>query len=166
MKKKNDEMEEIYKAHSKTVYRYLLSLSGSEQLAEELTQETFYRAVKNASRFDSSCKVTTWLCAIAKNVFLSELRKRKKTEELCELSAVCPSAEEQVLSGLGEIEFLRFLHKMNEPTREVMHLRLLGNLSFAEIGEIMGIGETNARVTYYRGKEKLRKELSKDERKA
>lgn len=156
-------MEEIYKAHSKTVYRYLLSLTRNEELSEELTQETFFRAVKNIESFDNSCKVTTWLCAIAKNVFLSNLRKAKRTEELTETSALCPSPEEEVLSGIGQLELMRLLHKMNETTREVMYLRLLGDLSFSEIGEVMGITETNARVTYYRGKEKLRKELLKDE---
>lgn len=164
--KQKDEMEKIYLAHSKTVYRYLFSLTRNEELSTELTQETFYRAVKSIDSFDRSCKITTWLCAIAKNVFLSWLQKSKRTEELTEFSAVCPSPEEEVLSGLGRIELMRRLHEMNETTREVMYLRLLGDLSFAEIGAIVGITETNARVTYYRGKEKLRKELLNDERKA
>lgn len=71
-------MDEIYRAHSQTVYRYLLSLTHDADVSEELTQETFYQAVKSIRRFDGSCKITTWLCAIAKNLFAAYRRKSGK----------------------------------------------------------------------------------------
>lgn len=161
-----NDTEAIYREYSKTVYRYILSLTRDESFAEELTQETFYRAVKNIDRFDSSCKISTWLCAIAKNVWLSERRKMGKTEPLTEYSAVCASPENEALSAIWQVELMRILHSMPENVREVMHLRLLGGLSFADIGAVTGMSENCARVTYYRGKEKLKKELMKNEEQA
>lgn len=157
-------MDEVYRRHSQTVYRYLLSLTRDEALAEELTQETFYQAVKGLSRFDEKCKVSTWLCAIAKNVLLSYRRKHPPTEVLDEAGLVGVSTEDQALDKLGQLELLRRLQLIGGEMREVMYLRLLGDLSFKEIGEILGRTENWARVSYYRGKEKLRKDLETDGR--
>lgn len=155
--------DEIYRAHSQTVYRYLLSLTHSEDLAEELTQETFYQAVKSLSRYDGSCKISTWLCSIAKNVLRSYSRKYPPSEELDERVQNNYSIENQVISQIDTLTLMKNLHSMGGDTREVMYLRLLGSLSFREIGEILDKSENWARVTYYRGKEKLRKELDSDE---
>ncbi len=155
-------MEEVYRTHSRTVYRYLLSLTGDPSLSEELTQETFYQAVKSINRFDESCKVSTWLCAIAKNVLLSERRKNPSTVELDESLSISTSLENQVLSKVGQIEILQKMHMIGGDMGEVLYLRLLGDLSFGEIGEILGHTENWARVTYYRGKEKLKKEMDID----
>lgn len=152
-------MEEIYRAHSQTVLRYLLSLTHDSSLAEELTQETFYQAVKSIERFDGKCQMTTWLCAIAKNVLLSERRRHPATQPLDELSAAEDSPETTVLARTSQVELLRQLHLLDGEMREVMYLRLLGELNFRDIGEILGRTENWARVTYYRGKEKLKKEL-------
>lgn len=163
MANKTQDMEKIYREHSQTVYRYLLTLTGNSALAEEYTQETFFRAVKNIDRFDKSCKITTWLCAIAKNVAFSEGRKGKRKKELFEESALYPSPEEEVISGIGRLEILKLLHSLPENVREIMYLRLFGDLSFGEIGAVVGTSENSARVAFYRGKEKLRKELLKNE---
>lgn len=151
-------MDEVYREHSRTVYRYLLSLTRDAGLSEELTQETFFRAVKSADSFDGSCKVSTWLCAIAKNALYNERRKHPQTQQIDELPAAAGSAEDEALAHVQGIELMQRLHMLDAPVREVMYLRLLGGLSFGEIGEILGITENRARVTYYRGKEKLKKE--------
>lgn len=155
-------IEDVYRENSRKVYRYLLSLTHDAGLSEELTQETFYQAVKTLDRFDGSCKVSTWLCAIAKNLLLSERRKHPATEELSESVAAVPSPEDETLAKAGRVGLLRKMHLLDDEKREVMHLRLLGNLSFHEIGEVLGRTENWARVTYYRGKEKLKKELESD----
>lgn len=155
-------MEEVYRTHSRTVYRYLLSLTGDSSLSEELTQETFYQAIKGVERFDGSCKVSTWLCAIAKNILLSERRKHPLTEELNESLAAVATPEDEALIKIGQVELLQKMHLLGGDIREVLYLRLLGDLSFAEIGEILGRTENWARVTYYRGKEKLKKEINAD----
>ena len=138
-------MEDVYREHSHMVYQYLLSLSHDADLAEELTQETFYQAIRRIDYFNAESKVSTWLCGIAKNLFYAYLRKHPPTEILDENSTLCKSAESEVMSSLDKI-----------------HLRLYGNLSYAEIGEIMGKSENWARVTFYRAKEQLRKELQND----
>ena len=154
-------MDEIYQQYAKTVYRFLLAKTGSRQLAEELTQETFYQAVRSIDRFDGSCEITTFLFGIAKNVCYNACRKGKKAAvplEETEPMAV-PSAETDVLARMGREEILSAIHRMGEPGREVLYLRLLGSLSFAEIGSILGRTENWARVTYYRAKQQLIKEM-------
>lgn len=155
--------EEIYKQHSKTVYKYLLSLTHNEFLSEELTQETFYQAVKNLNRYDGSCKVSTWLCAIAKNSLKVYYRKHPPETEVSEFTEGLPSPESGIIAKDEKLDILKRLHSFDGEQREVMYLRLFGDLSFKEIGEILGRTENWARVTYYRGKEKLKKEIMTDE---
>lgn len=160
-----DSMEQIYKEHAKMVYRYLLSLTHNEDLAEEITQETFYQAVRCAGKYDGSCKISTWLCAIAKNSWLAWMKKNKEiviSDDKIEEDTV-NSAEDMVISDISKVELMRKLHQLKEPLREVIYLRLAGDLSFREIGDIMGMSENWARVNYFRGKEKLLKEVKKDE---
>lgn len=152
-------MDEIYQSYALTVYKYLLSLCHSEDTAEELTQETFYQAIKSIHRFDGSCHISTWLCAIAKNQFMSYRRKHPQMQEIDMSNAVTKSAEEDALAYENRVELLRRLHLCDEPYREILYLRIFGNLSFREIGDILGKTENWARVTFYRGKEKLRKEI-------
>ena len=156
-------IEEVYRQHAQTVFRYLLSLTGDEDLSEELTQETFYQAIRSSGRFDGSCKVTTWLCAIAKNVLLSHRRKHPAAEDLETADLTVPSAEQEASLSLSRVELMKSLHGMPEPYREVLYLRLFGDLSFREIGDVFGNSENWARVTFYRGKEKIRKEVTNDE---
>lgn len=156
-------MDEIYQRYAVTVYKFLLSKTGSEDLSEELTQETFYQAVKSIGRYDESCSVSTWLCAIAKNQLSAYYRKHPKTEALEENIRTVSSAEESVIEAENRVRLLRKLHSCPEPYREVLYLRIFGDLSFREIGEIMAFSENRARVTFYRGKEKLRKELTEND---
>ena len=150
-------MDEIYRQYARTVYKYLLSLTRNADLAEELTQETFYQAIRSSGRYDGSAKVTTWLCGIAKNVLFSWRRKHKETAPLDDPEMTVESAEDEALSSMGKLELIRLLHGLPEPYREVMYLRAFGGLSFKEIGEVSGKTENWARVTFYRGKEKLKK---------
>ncbi len=159
-------IDEIYREYSKTIYRYLLSLTHDTDTSEELTQETFYQAVKSIDRYDGSCKMTTWLCAIAKNSLAVYRRKHRETVDSDELPVAADSAESETLDEVGRVELMRKLHELIGDTREVMYLRLLGNLSFREIGDILSHTENWARVTYYRGREKLKKELESDEKKS
>ena len=89
-------MEDVYREHSHMVYQYLLSLSHDADLAEELTQETFYQAIRRIDYFNAESKVSTWLCGIAKNLFYAYLRKHPPTEILDENSTLCKSAESEV----------------------------------------------------------------------
>lgn len=161
-------MDEIYQKYARTVYGFLMSHTRDADLAEELTQETFYQAIRTSDRFDESCKVSTWLCAIAKNVLLTYRRKHPPAEELNEavltdadqkVASSATSAEAEALDNMGRLELIRLLHELPEPSREVMYLRVFGGLSFAEIGEVHGKSENWARVTFFRAKERLRKDI-------
>lgn len=160
-------IEELYQKHVKTVYGFLLAKTKNADIAEELTQETFYQAIKKLHTFQGNSNVSTWLCAIAKNLWFDTLRKQQKQSDLSDRlskqdgSDACLSAEELFFQNLGHLELLKHLHQMKEPGREVLYLRLIGNLSFAQIGEIMEKSENWARVTYYRSKEKLIKEVQR-----
>lgn len=158
------DLDAAYREHAASVYRFLLAKTGSGELAEDLTQETFYRAVQSADRFDGSSKISTWLIGIAKNVLSNHARKRQSVPVSDEVIDRIPvvSAEEEVLSSLGREEILAAIHRIPEPGREVLYLRLLGTLSYREIGSVLSQSENWARVTYYRAKLLLIKELKSE----
>ena len=160
-----DNMDEIYRRHAQTVYKFLLSLCGDGDLAEELTQETFYQAIRSIDRFDGSCKLSVWLCQIAKHLWYQHLRKQKREAPLPDEppELPIPSAEEGLLEQEGRLELLRKIHALPDPQREVVYLRSFGGLTFREIGDVLGKTENWARVTFYRGKEQLRKGGKSDE---
>lgn len=162
---KLEDLDKLYRQYADTVCRYLLVKTGSAQLAEELTQETFYQAVRTIRRYDGSCQLSTWLIGIAKNVLYTYWQKqRHETVSLEQISEpAVPSPEEDVLRKLGMEEVMAVIHRVPEPGREVLYLRLLGDLSFRQIGAIMGQTENWARVTFFRAKQNVVKELSKDE---
>ena len=144
-------MEEIYRQHAQTVYRYLLAQTRSADLAEELTQETFYQAVRTAGQYRGEGKLTTWLCGIAKNVLRTYQRRHPPEEELDETAAAPDTQDEAFLARESQLELLRKMQTLGSDAREVMYLRIFGALSFRDIGEILSRTENWARVTYYRG---------------
>ena len=151
-------MEELFKENAKLLYTYLYSLCHDESLAEELTQETFYKACLSIERYDNTCKFSTWLCQIGKHTYYQYLEKHKRispSEITEELSVTEISAERQALSRAELLDAFKYLHGLPADMREVIYLRSFGDLSFREIGDIMGKSENWARVTYFRGKNKL-----------
>ena len=155
-------LEEIYEIYSKKVYLFLLSKTNNEHLAEELTQETFFQAVQCIDRFKGNSSILTWLCGIAKNVWLKYLRKHPDTLPL-EDNIPETNGKKEINVQWEQKEILQLIHALNEPVREVMYLRLISNLSFAEIGEIIGKTENWTRVTFFRGKQKIVEEILKNE---
>ena len=157
------EFETLYREYFPRIYAFLYKMTENRDLAEELTQETFFQAVGSIGRYDGSCKISTWLCAIAKNVLYTHLRKQKQApaalDEIPEPST--GSAEESVFGAMDQELLLAAIHRLSEPGREILHLRLLGGLSFRQIGAILGQTETWARVNYYRAKQTLVKEWKK-----
>lgn len=150
------DMDAIYREYAQTVYHFLLSQTRDPNLAEELTQETFYQAIRSIHRFDGSCKLSVWLCQIAKHLWYQHLRKSRREGPLEEDTGVVSSAEEAVLGSSGQVELLKRVHALPESQREVVYLRSFGGLSFREIGDVLGRTEVWARVTFHRGREALR----------
>ncbi|RJE48909.1 MULTISPECIES: sigma-70 family RNA polymerase sigma factor [unclassified Dehalobacter] len=157
-----DRIEEIYKEHARSVYKFLLSLSHDVDTAEELTQETFYRAVYSIHKYNGSCKISVWLCQIAKHVWYQELRKRNRNaaQELTEDIPESSTPEQSALLTSDKLFLYKAIHTLSEPMREVVHMRLSGEFSFSEIGEVLGKSENWARTTFYRAKQKIMEVLS------
>lgn len=156
--------EKIYDEHAKTVYYFLLSLCHNPHIAQDLTQETFLRAYQSIERFDGTCKLSVWLCQIAKHLWYQYLDKHKHEELNCPKEDVALSidTETQVFAKYDLIQVLKELHNLPEQMREVLYIRMSSELSFREIGEILGKSENWARVAYFRGKEKIMKGLMKN----
>ena len=153
------DIEKIYEEYFETVNKYLFCLTKNYDIAEELTQETFYRAVKKIGTYKGDCKISVWLCQIAKNLWYDQCRKNKKiiNNEYDLLNLECEnSVEEQIISNDEKITLYKKMQKLDEKTREVIYLRITGELSFKEIGDILNKSETWARVTFYRGKQKMK----------
>ena len=160
-------MEQIYEEYFETVYKYLLSLThGREELAEELTQETFFRATRNIGKFRGDCKVSSWLCQIAKYTFYQYIDKENRHKEVPLEenidAAISEEMEQSYIHNETRLAVYKSIQKLGSPMKDVIMLRLTGDLSFKEIGDILGKSENWARVTFYRGKQMLGKELSQD----
>ena len=154
------DMKQIYEQYFETVYKYLFCLTRNSDISEELTQETFYRAVKKIHTFKGDCKISVWLCQIAKNLWYDECRKNRKNLKTSEDTFLeiqnSDVTEEKVIQNEEKMALYKKLQKLDEKTREVIYLRITGELSFKEIGTILNQTENWARVTFYRGKQKLK----------
>ena len=149
------DFEEIYQTYFADVYRYILALSRDAHTAEEVTQETFFRALASIDQFRGDCQLRVWLCQIARNQYLSLCRERKHRGELEQEPGddrlECGFADRDAAKRLH-----RLLHDLPEPYKEVFSLRTFGELPFAQIGEFFGKTESWARVTYFRARQKLK----------
>jgi RNA polymerase sigma-70 factor (ECF subfamily) len=155
------ELDKYYRENGRKVFLYLMTLCGNPDVAEELTQETFYRALNSIKRFKGDCSVYTWLCSIAHNVWLEENRRKKRcmSEEISEFTEdKSPDPHDEAESSDGVMQLLKKIHSLPETEKEIILLRATQELSFRDIGEIFGKSENWARVTYYRAKQKLRSE--------
>lgn len=154
------DIEQIYKEYFQTVNKYLFCLTRNNDISEELTQETFYRAVKKINTYRGECKISVWLCQIAKNLWYDYCRKNKNisitNEDDLFNNQPINTLEEKIISDDERISLYKKMQKLDGKTREVMYLRITGELSFKEIGVILNKTENWARVTFYRGKNKLK----------
>ena len=149
------DLEAIYEAHFRDVYRFLLGLTENGPLAEELCQETFFKALKAARRFDGSQDARAWLFTIARNCFYSHCRKQKRAvsqEELPQELSQAVRVVGQLVDEETAFQIHRLLHAMAEPYKEVFTLRVFGELPFEKIGRLFGKSAGWARVTFYRAK--------------
>ena len=162
-------LEDVYQHCADQVKRFLICLTGDSALSEELTQETFYQAVKSYARYDGTCKVSVWLCQIARHCWYDHLKRQRRRPALS-LEELTQAGEEPAGTGddLPEISLLRrddyvsahkAIHSLREPYREIFLLRTLSELSFREIGEVFGRTENWAWLTYYRAKTMLVQKL-------
>lgn len=167
-----NELEDIYEKYANEIKKFLIYLTHDVNLAEELTQETFYEAVKSISRYNGKCKMNVWLCQIAKHRFYDHLKKQKhynkvSIDEMIDSSIEIPSEQRSPIDNLIQKEKLKKIYKcineMKDPYPEIFMLRTYSELSFREIGDIFEKSENWARVTYYRAKIKLLERIESDD---
>lgn len=151
------EFERIYRDYFTDVELYLRAICHDEILAEELTAQTFFKAMDSLPKFRGDCDIRTWLCSIGRNCYLSHLRKAKPTVSIDELQIPDPrrGIEEQVQDRDQTMQLHKVLHDLPEPYKEVFSLRVFGQLSFADIGSLFGKTQNWACVTYHRAKQKI-----------
>lgn len=155
--------KDVYQQYAKPVYRFLLSLTGSADWAEELLSETFYQAFLHFDRFEGRSSVYTWLCQIGKNAWLKECRRKHKFDirEIgdMEIADRTSSPEAQVIAREERKRILEEIYRLKEPYREVFLLHVFGGVKLKEIAAIHAKTEEWARVTYYRAKSKVAREI-------
>ncbi len=158
------EFEEIYRTYFGDVYRYIRRLSGSESIADEVTSDTFFKAMRAIGGFKGNCDIRVWLCQIAKNCYYTYLKKSAKTDtleddELLKLPCFDPTAEEQIINRDEAEKIRRVLHTLPETYKEVFMWRVFAELNFAQIGQLFGKSDNWACVTYHRAKEMIKTRL-------
>ncbi len=155
-----EEFDQIYKTYFHDVFLYVRSLSKSESIAEEVTSETFFKALRAVGKFRGECDIRVWLCQIAKNCYYTYLKKHpalanlEEAERANELQST-DTVEERIIDKSKVMQIHRLLHDLNEPYKEVFTLRVFGELGFREIGDIFGKTDNWACVTYHRARSKI-----------
>lgn len=155
------DLEQLYQQYAIPLKRYVVSMCHNETLAEDITADTFCRAIQNIEHFQGG-RIFTWLCAIARNLYLDNRKKKEQcniplSEDLESITAdTGPGPEWLLLQKDQKLNLYRFLQKLEPEAREVVYLRIFADLSYREIGSILGKSENWARVTFYRSKNKLK----------
>ena len=146
--------DELYRENYAIVYGFLLSLCGNVSIAEDLAAETFLKALLHAHRYDGSCKTSTWLCAIAKNLYINEQKRHRRQRQFFHRFRPHPDPEAQLVHKETVRQLWETAQQLEEPYRQVFFMRMEG-LSFRIIGEALDQTENWARVTFYRAKVKI-----------
>lgn len=160
--------KKICETYANSIYKYLLCLTHNQEIAEELTQDTFYNALKNLKNFRHECPIEMWLLKIARNLWFKRAQKLQEYKnyynENIDLESIAQLIDvEELVIKQEEIKYIQQeIRKLNAMTIEVINLRIYGNLSFKEIGNLLGKSEVWARVTFYRGKEQIKGSLGKE----
>ena len=156
-------IEKIYREYYDTVFKYLFCLTHDKDISEDLVQETFIRMIKNIDKFEWKSKLSSWLCEIAKNLWIDYLRKNKRKVELKENEELNIQSEQNIeneyIEREDENKVFEKIKALDEISQKVIYLRIKGEMSFKEIGDVLGKSENWARVTFYRAKQKVKEEM-------
>ena len=159
------DFEMIYRKYFQYVYYYMLGICKNREIAEEVTQETFFAALTTKAKFQEKSDVRTWLCHIAKNKYIDMLRKQKKIENDVDLESIEDQADffGQMAQKETAMRVHKYLHALEEPYKEVFSLRVFGELPFKDIGTIFEKSDAWARVTFSRAKQQIKERMERDE---
>ncbi len=155
-----EDFDRVYTKYFSEVYKFVLSLCRNPLLAEEITQEAFFKALKSIDSFKGECSLNTWLCRIARNTFYSYAKKNgRQADHALEIVISDEDIEGRFADRETAYAIHKVLHRLKEPYKEVFWLRIFGELSFAQIGTLFSKTESWARVTYYRAKIMIKEEI-------
>lgn len=161
------DLEEIYATIQPNIYAFFFVKTRNRELAEDLTQEVFYQAIKGFKNFHGDASIKTWVFAIAKNVLKKHFRSKKYQLELTEKlqgeRQTSTSFEEEIIDKEEHHQLLHLIEKLDTLSKEVVTLRIYGELSFRDIGALLDKSENYARITFHRAKLKMQKELKSNE---
>lgn len=151
------EYEDLYRSYFQDVFLYIKSLANDEHIAEDITSETFLKAIQSIDSFKRNCDIRIWLCQIAKNCYFSYLRKHKKLTNLDTVAEPADDIDIEVAMNTAEtsMQIHEVLHNLKEPYKEVFSLRTFGELSFKQIAALFGKSENWACVTYHRARKRI-----------
>ena len=156
-----ENIEEIYNKYANLIKNYIYTITRNKELAEEIMQETFVVAINQINKFRGECEISVWLCSIAKKILYKKTKKDNTYKMISIEEIEIPDQkkiEEDYIKNDSKLRLYQALQNLDANTREVMYLRLTGDLSFKEIGKILNKSENWSRVTFFRGKQKLNKE--------
>lgn len=158
------DIEKLWQLYFNYVYSFSVRLSGSKEVAEEVTQETFFRAIESIDQFKGKCKVEVWLCQVAKNIYFSKVKRNKRYVALDGREKMEEaSLEELMVEKEQAFEIHKTLHELPQPYKEVFWLRIFGELSFDDINKLFGKKGSWASVTFCRAKTKIQRSIQKKE---
>ncbi len=158
------EFEKIYNTYFNDIFRYIRKLSNNEHIAEEITADTFFKAMHSINSFRGDCDIRVWLCQIAKNSYLTYLKRSGKIRnaddiELLNIADQTKTCEEQLVRNEEVMQIQKILHDIPEPYKEVFMWRVFAELSFKQIGQIFHKSENWACVTYHRARNKIKEKM-------
>ena len=159
------DFEKLFNAYYMQVYSFVMTLSKNSQISEEITQKTFFKAVTSSKEFRGVSSELTWLCAIARNLFIDEVRIKKKNDEFedADIPDSDITIEQAFANEESAFKIHQVLHDLEEPYKEVFQLRVFGELSFQKIGTLFNKTESWARVTHHRARLKIQERMEKNE---
>ena len=157
------DFDKLYNTYYMEVYSYVMTMIKNTHLAEEITQEVFFKALKAPTSYKGKSSEFTWLCAIAKNTCMDVFRKQSRFQEMPEEIPSEANVAQMLEDENLTLQIHQILHTMEEPFKEVFQLRIFGELSFQKIGQIFGKTENWARVTYHRARLKIQERMNINE---
>lgn len=161
------DFEEVYRTYFNDVYLYVRRLSGDEHIAEEITSQTFFKAITSINKFRGDCEIRVWLCQIAKNCYYSYIKKNKHNTNLENIETLNLvntdiNIDEEIIKKDQTMQIQKILHTIPDPYREVFMWRVFAELNFKQIGQIFNKSENWACVTYHRSKNMIKNKLEEN----
>ena len=153
-----EDINKLYNMYAKDIYKFIIFISLNHEVAEDIMQSTFLSAIKSIHTFKGHSSVKTWLFGIAKNEYYSYLRKNPRNLKLEDINEIHYIQENKELY----MSIMKKIQQLKEPQKQIVILRIINDMSFKEIGAVVGKSENYCRVNFFREKQKLLEDV-KDE---